>query len=161
MKRYRAALLVLAGVVCVTIWTITVFAADNFTGTWKLNLQKSQYSPGPPPRSLTSKVEVMGDTVNFTFDGYDSNSDSIVPDELSIKLDGKDYPIADDPSRDTVAIKKIDDYTTEETSKKGGKVTTITRTVYAKDGKSRTATTTGTSPDGQKVNNVAFFDRLR
>ena len=161
MKRYRAALLVLAGVVCVTIWTITVFAADNFTGTWKLNLQKSQYSPGPPPRSLTSKVEVMGDTVNFTFDGYDSNSDSIVPDELSIKLDGKDYPIADDPSRDTVAIKKIDDYTTEETSKKGGKVTTITRTVYAKDGKSRTATTTGTSADGQKVNNVAFFDRLR
>jgi hypothetical protein len=158
LEKYRTALLVL---VCVAVLTITVFGADNFTGTWKLNLQMSQYNPGPPPRSLTSRVEVMGDTINFTFDGYDSNNASIFPAELSIKLDGKDYPIADDPTRDTIAMKKIDDYTMEETNKKGGKVTTITRTVYAKDGKSRTATTTGTNVDGQKVNNVAFFDRLR
>jgi len=158
MEKYRTALLVL---VCVAVLTITVVAADNFSGTWKLNLQMSQYNPGPPPRSLTSRVELMGETINFTFDGYDSNSASIFPAELSIKLDGKDYPIADDPTRDTIAMKKIDDYTMEETNKKGGKVTTITRTVYAKDGKSRTATTTGTNVDGQKVNNVAFFDRLR
>ena len=161
MEKYRAKLLVLVVVVCVAALTITVFAVDNFSGTWKLNLQKSLYSPGPPPRSLTSRVEVMGDTINFTFDGYDANGASIVPEELSIKLDGKDYPIADDPTRDTVAMKKIDDYTMEETNKKGGKVTTIIRTVYDKDGKSRTATTTGTNADGQKVNNVAFFDRLR
>ena len=158
MEKYRTALLVL---VCVAVLTITVVAADNFSGTWKLNLQMSQYNPGPPPRSLTSKVEVMGDNINFTFDGYDSNSASIFPAELLIKLDGKDYPIVDDPTRDTIAMKKIDDYTMEETNKKSGKVTTITRTVYAKDGKSRTATTTGTNVDGQKVNNVAFFDRLR
>jgi hypothetical protein len=161
MKKYRAASQVLIGVVCVAILTITVFAADNFSGTWKLNLQKSQYSPGPPPRSLTSTVQVKGDTANFTFDGYDSSGNAIVPEELSIKLDGKDYPIAEDPTRDTVAMKKIDDYTTEETNKKDGKVTTITRTVYAQDGKSRTATTTGTNAQGEKVNNVAFFDRLR
>jgi hypothetical protein len=161
MKEYRTALQVLTGVVCVAILTVTVFAADNFSGTWKLNLQKSQYTPGPPPRSLTSTVQVKGDTANFTFDGYDSNGNAIVPEELSIKLDGKDYPIADDPTRDTVAMKKIDDYTTEETNKKNGKVTTITRTVYAQDGKSRTATTTGTNVQGQTVNNVAFFDRLR
>ena len=160
MDKYRAALQVLAVVVCVAVLTITVLAADNFSGTWKLNLQKSQYSPGPPPRSLTSTMQVMGDTANFTFDGYDSDGKAIVPGELSIKLDGKDYPIADDPTRDTVAMKKIDDYTIEETNKKNGKVTTIMRTVYAKDGKSRTATTTGTNVEGQTVNNVAFFDRL-
>ena len=137
-----------------------VFAADNFTGTWKLNLAKSQYDPGPPPRSLTSKVEVMGDTVDFTFDGYDATSKAITPMEITIKLDGKDYPIEEDPTRDTIAMKKIDDYTMEETNKKGGKVTTIVRTVYAKDGKSRTQTTTGTNAQGQKVNNIAFFDRL-
>ena len=161
MNKYRAALQVLVVVVCVAVLTVTVFAADNFSGTWKLNLQKSQYSPGPPPRSLTSTLQVMGDTASFTFDGYDSNGDSIIPEELSIKLDGKDYPVADDPTRDTVAMKKIDDYTTEETDKKNGKVTTITRTVYAKDGKSRTATTTGKNVQGQSVNDVAFFDRLR
>ncbi len=161
MKDYRAEVLVLAVVVCLAALTVTVFAADNFTGTWKLNLSMSQYSPGPPPRSLTSHVEIMGDIANFTFDGYDGNGKAITPGEITIKLDGKDYPIEGDPTRDTIAMKNIDDYTMEETNKKGGKVTTITRTVYAKDGKSRTATTTGITPDGQKVNNVAFFDRLR
>jgi hypothetical protein len=162
MKKYRAPLLVLAGVICVASFVTTVFATDNFTGTWKLNLEKSQYTPGPPPKSLTSRVEVMGDTVNFTFDGYDFTGKATIPDELSIKLDGKDYPIAaDDLTRDTVAMKKIDDYTIEETNKKDGKVTTITRTVYSRDGKSRTATTTGMNAQGQKVNNVAVFDRLR
>jgi hypothetical protein len=161
MKKYRAAFPVLTGAVCVAVLTTLVFAADNFSGVWKLNLQKSQYNPGPPPRSLTSTVEVIGDMANFTFDGYDSGGNAIVPGELSIKLDGKDYPIEDDPDRDTVAMKKIDDYTMEETNKKNGKVTTIMRIVYAKDGKSRTATTTGTNAQGQKINNVAFFDRLR
>ncbi len=161
MNTYRAPLLVLAGVVCTAALAGTVLAADNFTGTWKLNLEKSQYDPGPPPRSLTSRVDIMGDMANFTFDGYDSNGKAIEPAELSIKLDGKDYPIADDPTRDTVSMRKIDDYTMEETNKKGGKITTVVRTVYAKDGKSRTQTTTGTNAQGQKVNNVAFFDRLR
>jgi hypothetical protein len=159
MKKCRAPLLVLAGLASIGLLTTTVFAADNFTGTWKLNVQMSQYNPGPPLRSLTSTVQVMGDTINFTFDGYEANGKSITPGELIIKLDGKDYPIAEDPARDTVSMKKIDDYTLEETNKKGGKVTTVTRTVYAKDGKSRTATTTGTNAEGQKVNNVAFFDR--
>ena len=102
----------------------------------------------------------MADTVNFTFDGHDDTGKVITPMEITIKLDSKDYPIEEDPTRDTIAMKKIDDYTMEETNKKGGKVTTIVRTVYAKDGKSRTQTTTGTNAQGQKVNNVAFFDRL-
>ena len=161
MKKYRAPLLILTGVICVASLVTTVFATDNFTGTWKLNLEKSEYTPGPPPKSLTSRVEVMGDTVNFTFDGYDFTGKATIPDELSIKLDGKDYPIAADLTRDTVAMKKIDDYTIEETNKKDGKVTTITRTVYSRDGKSRTATTTGMNAQEQRVNNVAVFDRLR
>ena len=159
--KYRASLLVLAVVVCLAILTITVSAADNFTGTWKLNISMSQYNPGPPPRSLTSHVQIMGDTANFTFDGYDSSGKAIAPAEITIKLDGKDYPIEEDPARDTIAMKKIDDYTMEETNKKNGKVTTIVKTVYSRDGKSRTATTTGTNAQGQNVNKVVFFDRLR
>src|SRR5438552_1637955 len=85
MKRYRAALLVLVGVVCLAVLAGTVFAADNFTGTWKMNLQQSQYSPGPPLKSLTSRVDLKGDTISFTFDGYDANGKAITPDELVIK----------------------------------------------------------------------------
>jgi hypothetical protein len=56
-------------------------------------------------------------------------------------------------------MKKIDDYTIGETNKKGGKVTTITRTLYSQV----------ESPDqqqrrvecsGAKINNVAVFVRF-
>ena len=40
-----------------------------------------------------------------------------------------------------------------------GKVTVATRNVYAKDGKSRTLTTTGTKDKGQKVNNTTVWDK--
>ena len=45
-------------------------------------------------------------------------------------------------------MKRIDDYTIEVSNKKDGKVTTVLRAVYAKDGKSRTETTTGTNAQG-------------
>ena len=161
MKGYRTALCAAVSVVCMIVLATAAFAADNFTGSWKMNPDKSTYSPGPPPRSLTSTIEVMGDNMNFMFDGYDGQGKSILYEELSLTLEGKDHPIKDDPARDTTAMKKIDDYTLEQTNKKAGKVTTITRTVYSRDGKSRTATTTGVNAQGEKVHNVVFFDRVR
>jgi len=58
-----------------------------------------------------------------------------------------------------VSVKKIDDYNIEITNKKGGKVTTSIKAVYAKDGKSRVETVTGTNAQGQKVNNVTEWTR--
>src|SRR3989442_70870 len=34
--------------------------SNPLIGTWKLNLAKSKYSPGPPPRSGTSIWEAVG-----------------------------------------------------------------------------------------------------
>ena len=34
-----------------------VYGADMFSGTWKVNLAKSKYSPGPPPKSNMQKIE--------------------------------------------------------------------------------------------------------
>jgi len=62
-----------------------------------------------------------------------------------------------DPSRDMTSVRKIDDYSFEQVNKKDGKVTTTSRAVYAKDGKSRTFTMTGMTPQGQVVNNVVMI----
>jgi hypothetical protein len=35
-------------------------ASDPRIGTWKLNAAKSKYSPGPPPKSQTLKIEPSG-----------------------------------------------------------------------------------------------------
>ena len=42
-----------------------LLAADNpFLGTWKLDVAKSQFSPGPGPKELTVRLEQDGDKVH-------------------------------------------------------------------------------------------------
>ena len=60
MKRTTASLCALV-VVSVLVSTAVVIAADNNVGTWQLNLAKSNYSPGPAPKSQTLKIEAWGD----------------------------------------------------------------------------------------------------
>jgi hypothetical protein len=56
-------------------------------------------------------------------------------------------------------LKRVDANTIEATLKKGGKVVQTTKAVLSNNGKVRTLTTTGTNAKGQKVNNVAVFER--
>ncbi len=133
-----------------------VQVADNYLGTWTLNVAKSKYDPGPPAKSQTTLLEAVsggglkevGDRVNG--DGSKTHW------EWSAKYDGKDYPVMGDPSRDTVALKRVDDNTLEVTNKKGGTLANTMKIVVAKDGKSRTNESKG--PDG-KVHNVLVFDK--
>jgi hypothetical protein len=55
----------LAAVVCAP-----AFAQTNpLVGTWKLDVTKSTFDPGPGPKRLTRTVEAQGDGVKYTFDG--------------------------------------------------------------------------------------------
>lgn len=135
------------------------FAADVFSGNWKVNIAKSQYDPGPPPKGPNfSKVEVIEGGLKITNDGVNSAGNSI-HNEWSAKFDGKDYPVKGDPNRDMVALRKIDDYTIEITSKKEGKVIRTVRIVHARDGKTKTETGAGTNAKGMKTNNVIVYEK--
>jgi hypothetical protein len=133
-----------------------VHAADNYLGTWTLNVAKSKYDPGPSAKSQTTLLESVsggglkevGDRVNA--DGSKSHW------EWSAKYDGKDYPVMGDPSRDTVALKRVDDNTLEVTNKKGGQLANTMKIIVAKDGRSRTNESRGS--DG-KIGNVLVFDK--
>ena len=132
---------------------------DPVIGTWKLNLAKSKYSPGPAPKSGTTKLEPYGKNgVKLTADGADAKGNPTHV-EYSAEADGKDYPLKGSPDADAVSLKRIDPYTVEATNKKGGKVMTTNRWVFSKDGKTRTLTTKGTNARGQAVNTVAVYDR--
>lgn len=133
--------------------------ADVFSGNWKLNLAKSKYDPGPPPTGPNfSKMEAIKGGLKYTNDGVNAEGKP-THNEFSGQFDGKDNPVTGDPNRDTAALKKIDDYTIEITNKKDGKVTTVTRQVFSKDGTTRTSTTTGTNVKGIKVHNVVVFEK--
>jgi len=133
-------------------------AADQFTGTWKLNVAKSTYSPGMPPKSQTTKLETLKDGIREIVDRVNADG-SMTHWDFTAQFDGKDHPITGDPDRDMASVKKVDDFTLEVVNKKAGKVTTSMKLVVAKDGKSRTNTVTGTNAAGVAIHNVLYFDK--
>jgi hypothetical protein len=137
----------------------TAQSKDPFVGTWRLNLAKSTYSPGPPPKSTTSTYETAGQGYKVSVKTEPASGPAQQWSYTS-NLDGKDSPITgNNPNADTVAAKRIDANTLEIVNKKGGKVMTTQKNVVAPDGKTRTVTTTGTDAQGQKVNNVAVYEK--
>jgi hypothetical protein len=96
-------------------------ASDPRIGTWKLNVAKSKYSPGPAPPALTVNVEPsgQGEKVTTEFVNADGTRTTI---EYTANFDGKDYPLTGSQIADTVSLKRSNARTTVRTDKKGGKV---------------------------------------
>ena len=149
------------GVVLITgVVSLSAQASDPRIGTWKLNVAKSKYSPGPAPQSLTMKVEAagLGEKVTAEFVSADGTR---VTTGYTANFDGKDYPLTGSPIADTVSLKRVNARTTIYTDKKRGKVVqtlTLTWTV-SQDGKTMTVTAKGTNAQGQAVNNMALFEK--
>ena len=132
---------------------------DPQVGTWKLNLAKSKYSPGPAPNSGTTKIEAAGPGTTVIVDQPQADG-SVRHWEFTANYDGKDSPVTgNNPDADTVARTRINATTIQTISKKGGKVTTTQTSAVSADGKTRTVTTKGVNAAGKKVNNVAVYDR--
>ncbi len=146
---WTLALCLLAGAIC--------FASETQMGTWKLNEGKSKLAAGMPKNS-TIVFEAAGDSVKVTIDGTDA-AGKPTHNEWTGKLDGKDYPVTGDPTSDARSYKQMDDHTLEFTIKKGGKVTITGRVVVSADGKTRTATSSGTDPQGKKFKSTSVYDK--
>src|SRR5262245_43185409 len=126
-------------------------AADPALGTWKLNVAKSKYSPGPAPKSASVTYETVGDAVKRTGEqiAADGKKSSL---SYTAKLDGKYYPATGSDLYDELSIKKIDDHNSEATMKRAGKVVANAKRSISKDGKVMTITVEGTNAKGEKVN---------
>lgn len=134
------------------------FAGENWMGTWKLNVAKSKYSPGPVPKSLTLQFEATENGIRLTSDGVDSEGKSTHAVYVS-KFDGTEVPWAGNPDADTSLARKIDDNSYENVWKKEGKTTITAKAVVSKDEKNMTVTLTGTDSKGRTVNNTAVYER--
>src|SRR5215472_18696854 len=140
-----------------TLFVATV-AADQSAGTWKMNAEKSKYSPGPPPKNLTVVVESDSDSYKIDATGTDADGKPIHV-QYSAKFDGKDYPATGIPNADSVSVKRIDENTVETVQKKDGKVVMTITSKVSKDGKTRTSTWHGKNAEGKDVHNVVVFDK--
>lgn len=158
-RRLRVTLILAAVAVLPVALLASAQAKDPFVGSWKLNVAKSKYSPGPPPKSIAATYEAAGKGYKISVRN-ESASGPVQEFSFTTNLDGQDVPVTGtNMNADMVAVRRIDANTIEMVNKKGGKATTTQRNVVAADGKSRTVTTTGTDGQGQKVNNVTVFEK--
>ena len=150
--------LALGAVLGADIANLSAQASDPRIGTWKLNVAKSKYNPGPAPQSLTVNVEPSGKGEKVTTEFVNADGTRTTT-EYTANFDGKDYPLTGSQIADTVSLKRSNARTTVRTDKKGGTVAQTLRRVVSKDGKTMTVTTKGTNAQGQAVNNVALFEK--
>jgi hypothetical protein len=148
-----ATTLIAALVLCVA-----VAAADQHSGTWKMNPAKSKYSPGPAAKSVTLKVESDENGIKIDAEGTggDGNPTHV---QYDAKFDGKDYPATGLPYGDTVSVKRIGANTIQATIKKGDQVVMTVTSKVSTDGKTRTSTFKGKDSQGRGVNNVVVYDK--
>lgn len=145
--------------IAVTALAAQKMPADNNLGTWKINLAKSTFSPGPAPKSQTLKITAWGeDGVTYVSDGVDGEGKATHW-EMQAKYDGKFYAFKGNPDSDKLAYKRVDAYTVEITTQLAGKTMVTGKVVVSKDGKTRTLTQTGKNAKGQTVNNVVVYDK--
>jgi hypothetical protein len=138
--------------------TATAQGKEPWVGTWKLNLAKSKYSPGPPAKSLTVTVTAPNGGIKQVVDTVPATGAALHY-EATGMFDSKDVPSKGNPNADTQAFRKISDRSYEVTAKKGGKVVQTSVVVISADGKTRTNTQTGVTADGKPVKNVLVYDR--
>jgi hypothetical protein len=135
-----------------------LWAADAALGTWKLNVAKSKYSPGPAPKSATITYEEAADGIKRTGESMDAEGKT-TSFTYTAKYDGKEYPVSGSDDFDAIVLKRINDNTTETTLKKSGKVVTTARRVVSKDSKMMTLTISGTNAKGEKIHNTAVYEK--
>ena len=158
MRMRRLTLLAITVATLLLVLGPVAQAPDNNVGTWKLNLAKSKYIPGPAPFEGTLKIEPETNGLKFTIHGTDAEGKP-VDFEFSPRFDGKDYRVTGLPEADTVVLKRINANTIETVTKKDGKLVMTTRSVVSKDGKTRTSTQKGTNAKGERVNNTLVYDK--
>ena len=141
-----------------SLMRVSAQASDPRSGTWKLNLEKSKYDPGPAPQSNTTTIEASSDGETATTKGV-NQAGTATGTQYTAQYDGKDYPMTGSQTADTVSLKRVDARTMERTDKKGEKVVATSTRVVSEDGKTMTITTKGTNPQGQATNNVTVWEK--
>ncbi len=138
--------------------TVLSAQGDPFVGTWTLNHAKSKFQPGPAPKDQTTIMEASAQGIKATTKATDAAGKATTT-SYTAGYDGKDYAVTGNADYDTVSLKRVNANTVEFTRKKAGKIVQTGTNVVAADGKSRTVTTTGTNAQGQKINNLAVYDK--
>jgi hypothetical protein len=132
--------------------------ADPMIGIWKLNLAKSTYTPGPPPRSVTVDVHAAGGGLMAMADGVNAQG-APTHTMFMIVCNGQPQAVTGAAAIDAMSCRRPDPYSQEFTNMKDGRETTSGTLTISRDGRTMTISTKGIGANGVQIDNVAVYDK--
>jgi hypothetical protein len=127
-------------------------AGEKWLGTWKANIAKSKFSPGPAPKEWTLKFEATSGGIKLASSGITGRGEKASMSFVS-QFDGTEVPWVGNADADAAAPLKMNDNVYVNIAKKGGKLVQTVRAEVSADGKTMTITQTGL------VDNHAVYER--
>jgi len=134
-------------------------AQSELLGTWKLNVEKSKFNPGPAPKSSVLTYEAAGEATKVTNEGVNAQGNPTKSVFGPFANDGKPSPVTGVPDFNESTYKKVNDTTVEFVRLKDGKEVQRGTRVVSTDGKTLTFTTKGANASGQQIDNVAVYEK--
>jgi len=131
--------------------------ADAFVGTWRLNVARSIYKPGPPPKSLTRTYTKTANGLSLQYKSVQPDGKEITGSKV-LKFDGKDYP-ADAPDYDTESTTKVDAFRLRIIERRRGREVGTITLVVSRDRQVMTLNAKGIDASGSAFEKVAVYDR--
>jgi hypothetical protein len=147
--------------VVLVIASMAAWGADNSIGTWKVNIEKSKYTPAPlPVKSLTSVRDAVPGGVKVTNSGERTDGTTINA-SYTAKYDGSPTAVTGSGAPyDSIAVKQVDANTfTYEAKQTNGKYHASGRTVISRDGKTMTTTAKGADANGAPMALTLVYEK--
>jgi hypothetical protein len=152
--RYTKVMVVLLG------FAATLFAADPFTGTWKMNPAKTKYKEGTAPKEQSVTITEAGSdmTVKVAGTAADGGKISVA---YTIPSAGGPGKIIGASSYDGISGKVIGPGDREMSYMKNGKAIYTTHAKIAANGNSLTVSAKGVNPLGQTIDATTVYDKVK
>jgi hypothetical protein len=141
--------------------TAAAFGADNSLGTWKLNVEKSKYSPAPfPVKNITSVREAAGDGVKVTNTGERADGTAINA-TYTAKYDGSPTSVSGQGAPyNTMSIKQVNaNKFSYEAKNDTNKYHAHGEIEVSRDGKTMTFKSKGTDGNGKPMEVTLVYDK--
>ena len=131
---------------------------DAFLGHWEMDPAENRYEVGQPPQSGSYTIEPEGAAYLFKMAWTNAEGQPFQM-EYRTTPDGVAYPYENPAVADTIRTTRVDEFTLDTETTKGGKVIATGRRVLSPDGRTMTITQSGLRPDGTAFTNLSIYRR--
>ena len=156
--QFKKPVVVLVGIAAlIMVSAASAQTAEPIVGTWKLDLAKSTYKPGPAPKSSILTIEPAGKGMKVAVDAVNADGSPLKWGFTTLRDGKEEAPVTGNPMFDVITSTRESATAGTNVYKKAGKVVMTTKAAISADGKTMTLTSTGTDPKGQAIHNVQIY----